>query len=149
VFGRAKSRPSTPVAEPPAPVEVRPLPEPLAASLGARRVVRWCEVERVLARRCQRCHTIPPRAGAPFPLLAFSDTQREYPPSSGQPIVARMAHVIRHRVMPPTHMLLDPPVLPLERDEVDVLLVWLEEGALPFGGVECGATESHTAESTR
>jgi len=137
VLGRI--RPSAPVIEPTASYDAPPEPDPLAPDPNARRVVRWCEVEAVLASRCQRCHAIPSQAGAPFPLLGFADTQREHPPGSGEPIVRRMAHVIRHRIMPPIHMPLEPPVLPLEPAEVDLLLVWLEEGGLPFGGVDCAS----------
>ena len=114
------------------------IPDPLHPSPLARRVVRWCDALEVIERKCQRCHSSPPANGAPFALLRYSDTQRDYPAGSGRFIHDRMSYVIRHRTMPMVALVLDPPVEPLEPHEVDTLLVWLEEGALPFGGEECG-----------
>jgi hypothetical protein len=117
-----------------------PAPPPLAAHPGAPRIVRWCQVRRLIERRCHRCHGAPTALGAPFPLVSYADTQRDYPSGSGRYIFERMDHVIRYRVMPPVSLPLDPPVLPLEQAEADLLLVWLEEGALALGGEECDPT---------
>lgn len=114
-----------------------PAPEPLAVDPNAPRLIRWCAVERVLERRCLRCHGSPTNHGAPFSLVTHSDVTREYPPASGMWLTDRMTHAIRHRVMPPTTLPLDPPVEPLTGAEKDTLLAWLEEGALAFGGERC------------
>lgn len=118
-----------------------PPPEPLFPSPNARRVVTWCQARDVLRERCQRCHTSPTAFGAPFPLLEYTDVDREYPPGSGERLSTRIQQVVRHHVMPPLGLALDPPVEPLSEAQKDVLLVWLEEGALPFGGTRCGVTE--------
>ena len=100
---------------------------------NAARVVRWCTVRAVLERRCQRCHGSPTQLGAPFPLVTYADTQREFPPGSGQPLAGRMSHAIRYRIMPPVTFPVEPPVLRLDAADRDVLLAWLEEGALALG----------------
>jgi hypothetical protein len=115
----------------------RPAPEPLAPSASARRVVRWCEALGVLQAKCQRCHTSPPRNGAPIAMLTYADTQREYPPGTGELVFQRMNRIVRLHGMPPLGLPVDPPVEPLDALEKDILLVWLEEGALPFGGEDC------------
>jgi hypothetical protein len=116
------------------------IPDPLYPSPQARRVVRWCEALDVIQRKCQRCHGSSPTNGAPISLVTYADTEREYPAGSGRIVRDRMNYVIRHRTMPMVGQVLDPPVEPLEPHEVDTLLVWLEEGAMPFGGEECGNT---------
>lgn len=111
-------------------------PEPLSPTPWFRRHVRWCEVREVLAKKCQRCHAAPPLNGAPISLMSYADTQRDYPPGSGHPVYSRMHELVRQRRMPPVGQVLDPPVEPLDEQEKDVLLVWLEEGAWAFGGEE-------------
>lgn len=118
------------------------IPEPLHPSPLARRMVRWCEALDVLQRKCQRCHTTPPVNGAPIALLKYSDTQADYPAGSGLKVYTRMSYAIRHRTMPRVDYVTDPPVEPLEPAEVDTLLVWLEEGAMPFGGEDCASANT-------
>jgi hypothetical protein len=110
---------------------------PFTVSPNASRSVRWCTVRAVIERNCLRCHGSPLQFGAPFPLLTYADTQREFPSGSGDTLALRMSHAIRHRVMPPTSLPLEPPVLPLEPADRDVLLSWVEEGALALGGEDC------------
>jgi hypothetical protein len=146
VFGLARR---LPLRRAPVPVEpersaaeifgTEPAPLPLTVSPSAPRIVLWCKVRAVLEHKCQRCHSSPPRNGAPFPLLTYADTQREHPIGSGHPLFERMSHALRYRIMPPTALPLEPPVLPLETAERDALLVWLEEGGLALGGESCGA----------
>jgi hypothetical protein len=114
-----------------------PAPEPLSPSPLASRVVRWCQVLEVLEAKCQRCHGSPPTNGAPLSFMAYRDTQREHPAGSGQSVFVRMHDMVRHRRMPPVGQPVDPPVQPLDAREKDLLLVWLEEGALAFGGEAC------------
>jgi hypothetical protein len=119
-----------------------PAPLPLTVNPNAPRLVLWCRARAVIERKCQRCHDSPTRFGAPFPLLAYADTQREHPLGSGRPLVERMSFAIRHHIMPPTTLPLDPPVLPLDATESDTLLVWLEEGGLALGGERCETGEA-------
>lgn len=114
-----------------------PAPKPLTVNPSAPRVVSWCRVRQVIESRCQRCHGSPTSLGAPFSLVTYADTQRDHPARTGESISARMAHVIRYQVMPPMTLPLDPPVTPLSELEKDLLLAWLEEGALAFGGEDC------------
>src|SRR5882724_6086874 len=37
-----------------------------------------CDVFAVIHTRCNPCHTMPTKNGAPFPLLTFEDTQQLY-----------------------------------------------------------------------
>jgi hypothetical protein len=113
-------------------------PDPLTPSPYAPTSVRWCAAARVMHDKCARCHSAPPRLfGAPFPLLVYTDTQREYPPGSGQLVYQRMRGMVAYGRMPPLGQPMDPPVEPLTDAEKDTLLVWLREGALPYGGEEC------------
>lgn len=125
------------LAQAPSPFSDAPPPEPLVANPNHRRMIRWCEVHAILARRCQRCHQSPTQLGAPFPLVQYPDIRAEYPPGSGQLVLDRIPRVIRYGIMPPVTLPLEPPVEELERGEIDALLVWFEEGALPFGGEAC------------
>lgn len=115
-------------------------PDPLTPSPYAPTSVRWCAAARVMHDKCARCHSAPPRLfGAPFPLLVYADTQREYPPGSGQLVSQRMHGMIAYGRMPPLGQPMDPPVEPLTDAEKDTLLVWLREGALPYGGEDCAS----------
>jgi len=123
-----------------------PPPDPLIPSPYAPTSVRWCDAARVLHAKCVRCHSAPPRLfGAPFPLLRYADTQHEYPPGSGQLVYQRMRGMVAYGRMPPLHQVTEPPVEPLTDSEKDILLVWLREGALAYGGEDCGSLGSGTA----
>lgn len=120
-----------------------PLPaEPWAANPSASRLVRWCSVKHLLEQRCARCHSTPATLGAPFPLLTYADTRRAFPEGSDSVVLDRMAHAIRHRIMPPLTLPVEPPVQPLSEAEKDLLLVWIEEGGLAFGGEQCRSATS-------
>lgn len=81
-----------------------------------------CEVEAVLKAKCQRCHDDPQKNGAPFPLLAWSDTQTDY---FGKPVYERMFSVVSSDFMPFVSLPLNPPVEPLTAAEKETLLDWL------------------------
>lgn len=92
-----------------------------------------CEIEAIIAAKCQRCHQDPPQNGAPFPLLTWQDTQEEYLLS---PIWKRMYNAVNTGFMPFVALPLDPPVEPLTPQEKDTLLAWLE-CALPVEAQAC------------
>jgi hypothetical protein len=85
-----------------------------------------CDVEEVLALTCRRCHWNPQENDAPFPLATWEDTQKE---RSGKPIHILMAQMIEADLMPPTDLVLKPPVTRLTDDQKNVLLRVLKEGA--------------------
>jgi hypothetical protein len=117
-----------------------PPPEPLTPSPYAPSSVRWCDARRVLEAKCVRCHSAPPRIyGAPFSLLSYADTQNEYPPGSGQLVYQRMRWMVAYGRMPPLGQQIEPPIEPLDDTERDLLLVWLREGGLAYGGESCGS----------
>jgi len=155
VFGVLRARENR---EPPKPVKkyrgydpmsaAAPPADPYVPSPYAPSRVRWCDAARAIHAKCERCHSAPPRLyGAPFPLLTYADTQLEYPPGSGQLVSQRMYGMIAHGRMPPLGQPMDPPVEPLTDAELDILLVWLREGALPYGGEACGSFSSGSAGS--
>ena len=94
----------------------------------------WCAVSRVLASKCQRCHSSPPRHGAPFALATYEDTQAQG--AKAQPRYTRIAKVVADESMPPSYVSLDPPAEPLTEAERALLADWCEQGA-PFGDEEC------------
>jgi uncharacterized membrane protein len=103
--------------------------------------VTWCEALAIIQRKCQRCHADPPQNDAPFPLVTYSDTQATH---SNRPVHVRMHSAVETGFMPFVELNdtlnLDPPVEDLTAEEKATLLAWLEQGALPVGGVDCPAT---------
>jgi hypothetical protein len=83
-----------------------------------------CAVARVLAARCQGCHTTPPKFGAPRPLLTFADT-RALGSDGKTPILQLMKDKIATGAMPPTST----PTGPLSPAEKTTLTMWLDAGA--------------------
>lgn len=84
----------------------------------------WCDVAPILEARCQRCHTDPPKNGAPFPLLSYEDTQEEER-------YEQVGDAVSRDFMPPLWLEVDPPVEPLSCGEKETLLAWIEQGAPP------------------
>lgn len=84
-----------------------------------------CAVEAVLKAKCRRCHTRPPRHGAPFPLLTWEDTRGMRPRGV---IFDLMEQAIKIGSMP-FRTPANPPVEPLTPDEKQILLSWLGRGA--------------------
>jgi uncharacterized membrane protein len=105
-----------------------------AGAPNATGTVSWCEVREVLEAKCQRCHVDEGLHGAPFPLVAYSDTQADM---GGRPRWQFMEPVVKAESMPPTSVPLEPPVEKLTSAELTLLLTWFDEGAEPVGGLDC------------
>ncbi len=85
-----------------------------------------CEVERVLASSCRRCHWEPRENDAPFALVKWDDTRKE---RQGSPIFVLMKKQVEAELMPPLDEPVEPPVTPLTSEQKTTLLRWLEQGA--------------------
>jgi hypothetical protein len=87
-----------------------------------------CDVGRAIEAKCQRCHTDPPRNGAPFPILTWDDTRAPY----GLAVVYEaMLVAVESGFMPLTELSLSPPVEDLTPEEKTTLVSWLRAGAPP------------------
>jgi hypothetical protein len=84
-----------------------------------------CDIERVLKAKCRRCHTIPPRHGAPIALFTWEQihAQRE-----GESVHATMLRAVKQDFMP-FRTPANPPVERLTAAERGTLIEWLEAGA--------------------
>jgi uncharacterized membrane protein len=102
---------------------------------GASSEPPWCNVQRVLAQKCQRCHQDPPKNGAPFSLMTYEDTQ--VLDRAGTPRYERMYDAVESEFMPATFVKLDPPVAPLTDAERALLLEWASSGGQATGGTSC------------
>jgi uncharacterized membrane protein len=87
----------------------------------------WCEVQRVLQAKCQRCHAASPEHGAPFPLVSYEDTQ--VVSAGGTARFSAIEKAVLDDFMPPGFIALEPPVLPLSDAEKQTLLDWCASGA--------------------
>lgn len=85
-----------------------------------------CDVQAVIEARCQRCHNDPQQNEAPFPLLVWEDTRRQY---GEQLVYQAMLLAIETDFMPFTQLELEPPVEPLTPDQKALLLDWLRDDA--------------------
>lgn len=90
-----------------------------------------CAVDDVLASKCRRCHGVPPRHGAPLPLMTWDDTRQD---RLGEPVYSVLARVVQSGFMP-YRIEANPPVAPLTEAEKSVLVQWARAGA-PRG--DCG-----------
>jgi uncharacterized membrane protein len=95
----------------------------------------WCNVQRVLEQKCQRCHQDPPMNGAPFPLVTYEDTQVSE--RTGRRRYERIYGAVESEYMPATFIKLNPPVQPLTDDERSILLEWAAAGGELTGGDAC------------
>jgi hypothetical protein len=120
---------------PPAPAVVAPPgPLPLEPPVELLRVENSglpCDVDEVLARKCRRCHTQPPRHNAPLQLLRWEDTQAD---RGGVPVFRHLGRVVASGFMP-YPIMANPPVERLTDAEKKTLLDWVAAGG-PRGG--CG-----------
>jgi uncharacterized membrane protein len=103
---------------------------PIEASAGATTngaASTWCDVRRLLAAKCSRCHGTPPAHGAPFSLGSYDDTQLL--DRHDRPRYLALQQAIEGDAMPPSFIQLDPPVEPLTEGEKALLLAWCADGA--------------------
>jgi hypothetical protein len=84
-----------------------------------------CAVDDVFASKCRRCHTIPPRHGAPFVFLTWDDTRQD---RFGQPLYVVIGRAVKSGFMP-YKIEANPPVVPLTEDEKKVIIDWVDAGA--------------------
>jgi hypothetical protein len=84
-----------------------------------------CDVDDVFVSKCRRCHTIPPRHGAPLVFLTWEDTRQD---RLGQPLFSVIGRAVRSDFMP-YRIDANPPVLPLTPEEKRVILAWVDAGA--------------------
>jgi uncharacterized membrane protein len=105
--------------------------------------VSWCAAFDVIQRKCQPCHSDPPKNDAPISLMTFEDTQRCY---NNRLVHDRMEVMVETGAMPFVELNdilhLDPPVEDLTEPERNLLLTWLREGACRAPGLECPATDA-------
>jgi hypothetical protein len=97
-----------------------------------------CDVAAVLAARCQVCHTVPRKNGAPFPLLSYEQTHQQFG-TTALLKWQRMAQVIEPGNLP--HM---PPAdhPQLEASDFATLHAWFDQCAPPVSeGTGCDADE--------
>jgi hypothetical protein len=113
-----------------------------SGSAGAAGAVPFCAALQVVRDKCQRCHTDPPKDGAPVPFLTYDDFQRPYGSSGSRKYWEAAADAVERDIMPylalnepPTSLM--PPVEPLTDDEKATLLGWLQQGAPAEGGTDC------------
>ncbi len=82
-----------------------------------------CEVEEVLAERCQTCHAAEPIAGAPMPLMTWRDFQKPSVTDPEQTVWQRVLARLEEDTMPP-------PMSPdLDEGQEEVMFSWLRGGA--------------------
>lgn len=84
-----------------------------------------CDVDEVLANKCRRCHGIPPRHGAPFPLYTHEHLKML---RGTQPIYEIVARVVASGFMP-YRIEANPPIESLSDTEKKTLLDWVGAGA--------------------
>ena len=103
-------------------------PAPVEAPLELVRVPRSgipCKVDEVFASKCRRCHTIPPRHGAPLVFLTWDDTRQD---RMGQPLYSVIGRAVSSGFMP-YRIEANPPVLALTPEEKRIILDWVAAGA--------------------
>lgn len=111
-------------------------------SAGASQLT-YCDAQPILANKCVRCHSDPPRNGAPFSLQEYADTQ--ITTDNGEHRYERMREAIESDFMPYRGIMLDPPVEPLTCEERATLLDWLGHGAAAAPADDPDCTQSAPA----
>ena len=120
--------PAVVAAPPPAPLPLEPpIAVPRIENSGLP-----CDVDDVMARKCRRCHSLPPRHSAPFRMLTWDDTRLD---RSGMPLYRRLGEVVMSGYMP-YRIMANPPIEPLTDAEKKILLDWVAAGG-PRG--DCGS----------
>ncbi len=126
---KKKPPPAAPMALAP------PEPLPLEPPVQVLRVANSglpCDVDDVLASKCRRCHTQPPRHSAPVQLLSLDDLHAD---RNGAPVYQHVGRVVESGYMP-FAIMANPPIERLTDAEKQTLLAWVSAGA-PRGA--CGA----------
>jgi uncharacterized membrane protein len=85
----------------------------------------FCDVEPVLEEHCFRCHSDPPKEGAPFPLTSAARFQTDF---FGQKVYEVAEDAIAMKYMPPSEGF-EPAPTPLSAADRERLLEFLEAGA--------------------
>lgn len=86
-----------------------------------------CEIEKILATSCRRCHWEPREYDAPFSLVKWEATRET---RSGKFIFELMRKQVAADLMPPVlEVVAEPPVEALRSEDKKTLLEWLEAGA--------------------
>lgn len=120
---------------PPAPVvQAAPEPIPLEPPVPLLRVENSglpCDIDEVLAKKCRRCHTLPPRHSAPLQLMRWEDAHAD---RHGSPVYQLLGRAVTTGYMP-FAIMANPPIERLTDPEKKTLLDWVAAGA-PRGG--CG-----------
>lgn len=116
---------SNPAPSPIATAEPIPL-EPPVETLRVPNSGFPCAVDDVLAAKCRRCHTIPARHNAPFPLLTWDDAHGMIGDRQRYLV---MASVTQSGYMP-YNIPANPPVERLTDQEKKTIADWVEAGGL-------------------
>ena len=93
-----------------------------------------CEVQQVLVARCQGCHSNPPVAGAPMPLMNLADLRA---PAKSNPLVT-VAQMVSVRINSTTVPMPPKSVVPATAAEIKIVTDWVAGGAQ--AGLVCGAS---------
>ncbi len=92
--------------------------------LGGPATGSFCDVQALLASRCQSCHSAPPQAGVPMPLVTHEDLAAPAVSNASIRVVdaslARMQSTVAP--MPPA------PLPPPTSEEIAVLQAWVDAG---------------------
>jgi uncharacterized membrane protein len=96
-----------------------------------------CDVEAVLKAKCQTCHTMPPKLGAPMSLISWADLHKPTPSNPNRQTWEQARDFVRTGVMPPPGS----PTGALTAPERATLLGWLEQGA-PGTARGCEVTDA-------
>ena len=94
-----------------------------------------CPVNDVLARKCQSCHSNPPKFGAPMPLLTGDDL---HAPARSNPS-KKVFELVQTRTHATTRPM--PPSGPLAAPDLQVLDDWIAAGA-PRSAATCAASDA-------
>lgn len=99
-----------------------------------------CDVETLLGTHCTVCHTDPPQAGSPFPLLSYEQLTAIATPTTFTYAELALMDVMAGRMpFPPT-----PPLTPAE---IAVLQNWITAG-MPPGTAACTGTTPYDGPTT-
>ena len=94
-----------------------------------------CDVDAVLAKDCQSCHSAPPKFGAPMPLVTHADLMATSKADPTKKIYERVGVRIHDDLSP----MPQPPNPRLTATETATLDAWIASGA-PAGAGGCNAT---------